>query len=149
MPSIAQRHAFEREQPIRFSHCDPAGLVFFPQYLVMFNQLVEDWFTDCLGLPYAEILGARRTGLPTVSLACEFTAPSRMGELVHLGLSIERIGGASIGLRLGVRCGDEARVTARQVLVTTSLDTHRALPIPGDMRRALLDFEQTQHGDTA
>lgn len=148
MGTAAPRHAFERGQPIRFSHCDPAGLVFFPQYLVMFNQLVEDWFTEALGLPYAEILGARRTGLPTVSLACEFTAPSRMGEVVSLGLSLERIGGASIGLRLGVRCGDEARVTARQVLVTTSLDTHRATPIPADMRRALLDFEQQQPGDT-
>jgi 4-hydroxybenzoyl-CoA thioesterase len=147
MPSLAQRHAFEREQPIRFSHCDPAGLVFFPQYLVMFNQLVEDWFTEALGLPYAEILGARRTGLPTVSLACDFTAPSRMGEVVTLGLSLERIGAASIGLRLGVRCGEEARVTARQVLVTTSLDTHRALPIPDDIRRALLGFERTRHGD--
>lgn len=149
MPDIAKRHTFERPQPIRFSHCDPAGLVFFPQYLVMFNQLVEDWFTEGLGLPYAEILGPRRVGLPTVSLACDFTAPSRMGEVVTLGLSLERIGGASIGLRLGVRCDDEARVTARQVLVTTSLDTHRALPIPEDMRRALLDFEQTPNGDTA
>ena len=34
---------FEREALIRFSHCDPAGIVFFPQYLVMFNGLVEDW----------------------------------------------------------------------------------------------------------
>lgn len=149
MSQVAERHAFERPQPIRFSHCDPAGLVFFPHYLVMFNQLVEDWFTEGLGLPYAEILGPRRVGLPTVSLACDFTAPSRMGEVVTLGLSLERIGGASIGLRLGVRSGDEARVRARQVLVTTSLDTHRALPIPEDMRRALLDFGQTQHGDTA
>lgn len=147
MPAIAQRHAFEREQSIRFSHCDPAGLVFFPQYLVMFNQLVEDWFTEALGLPYAEILGERRTGLPTVSLACDFTAPSRMGEVVTLGLSLERVGGASIGLRLGVRRGDEARVTARQVLVTTSLDTHRAMPIPEDMRRALMGFAPRQHGD--
>lgn len=148
MGAAAPRHAFEREQPIRFSHCDPAGLVFFPQYLVMFNQLVEDWFTEALGLPYAEILGPRRTGLPTVRLACEFSAPSRMGEVVTLGLTLERIGGASIGLRLGVRRSDEARVTARQVLVTTSLDTHRATPIPADMRRALFDFEQQQPGDT-
>jgi 4-hydroxybenzoyl-CoA thioesterase len=149
MSQTAERHAFERPQPIRFSHCDPAGLVFFPQYLVMFNQLVEDWFTESLGLPYAEILGSRRIGLPTVSLACDFIAPSRMGEVVTLGLSLERIGRASIGLRLSVRCGEQARVRGRQVLVTTSLDTHRAIPIPEDIRRALLDFELTPDGDKA
>ena len=46
-------HPFERELRIRFAHCDPAGIVFFPQYLVMVNNLVEDWVTDALGVPYA------------------------------------------------------------------------------------------------
>ncbi|MDF6762844.1 acyl-CoA thioesterase, partial [Escherichia coli] len=36
---------FERAARIRFAHCDPAGIVYFPQYLVLFNVLVEDWFT--------------------------------------------------------------------------------------------------------
>ena len=44
------RHAFERPLRIRFSHCDPAGIVFFPQYMVMFNGLLEDWFTDGMGI---------------------------------------------------------------------------------------------------
>jgi len=63
-PSPAAR--FERVYPIRFSHCDPAGIVFFPQYLVLFNHLVEDWFTEGLGVDYAQMLGARRIGLPAV-----------------------------------------------------------------------------------
>lgn len=140
----AARHAFERELMIRFSHCDPAGIVFFPQYLVMLNNLVEDWFTEDLGIAYASLLGPRRIGLPTVSLQCEFTAPSRMGETVALGLSVERIGGASVTLRLGCRLGDEARMSARQVIVATSLDTHRAVPLPADVRTALEQFQQTR-----
>ena len=31
-----------RERRIRFSDCDPAGIVFYPQYFVMFNGLVEE-----------------------------------------------------------------------------------------------------------
>jgi 4-hydroxybenzoyl-CoA thioesterase len=139
--TVATRPPFERELMIRFSHCDPAGIVFFPQYLVMLNNLVEDWFTEELGIAYAELLGPRRVGLPTVSLSCEFTAPSRMGETVALGLAIERIGGASITLRLGCRLGDQARMSARQVLVATSLVTHRAIPLPDDVRAALEHFQ--------
>ena len=41
---------FEREQLIRFSHCDPAGIVSFPQYLVLVDGHVEDSFDDGLGL---------------------------------------------------------------------------------------------------
>lgn len=136
----AVRHAFERPQPIRFGHCDPAGIVYFPQYLVMLNMLTEDWFNEALGIPYSQVLGPRRIGLPTVRLECDFTAISRMGETVTLGLSVARLGGRSITLDLGCRLGDEARLVARQVLVTTSLDTHRAIDIPDDLRAAMARF---------
>lgn len=138
---MATVHPFERELRIRFAHCDPAGIVFFPQYLVMINNLVEDWVTECLGVPYAELLGRRRTGMPTVSLQCEFTAISRMGEDVLLGLSVEKLGGKSLTLQLGCRHGDEQRMSVRQVLVFTSLDTHRAVDVPADLRAAIDAFQ--------
>jgi 4-hydroxybenzoyl-CoA thioesterase len=137
---MATVHRFERPLRIRFAHCDPAGIVFFPQYLVMINNLVEDWVSDALGVPYAELLGARRTGLPTVSLQCEFIAVSRMGDDVMLGLTVERVGGKSLSLQIGCRCGDEQRMRIRQVLVFTSLDTHRAIAIPTDLRSAIERF---------
>ena len=134
------RHAFERPLRIRFAHCDPAGIVFFPQYLVMVNNLVEDWVSEGLRVPYAELIGRRRTGLPTVSLNCEFTAVSRMGEDVVMGLSLEQVGTKSITLQHGCRRGDELRMRVRQVLVFTNLDTHRAIDIPADLRSAMAAF---------
>ena len=136
----AERHRFERERTIRFSHCDPAGIVFFPQYLVMINDLNEEWIGSLLGAPYADLIGRRRTGLPTVSLQCDFTAISRMGEVVTLGLSVERLGRKSITLRHGCRLGDESRMVIRQVLVSTDLNTHRAIDIPADLRAAIETF---------
>ena len=143
MNAPAVHHRFERALTIRFSHCDPAGIVFFPQYLVMVNDLNEDWIGALLGRPYADLIGRRRTGLPTVGLQCEFTAVSRMGDEVMLGLSVERLGTKSITLRHGCRLGDEARVSLRQVLVTTDLDTHRAVEIPADLREAIERFQAT------
>lgn len=128
---------FTRDYPIRFSHCDPAGIVFFPQYLVLFNQLVEDWFTDGLGISYADLLGPRRIGLPIVRLECDFRAISRMGDTVTFGLAVERIGGRSLTLALQARGSDALRVSSRQVLVFTSLDTHQAISMPADVRAAL------------
>lgn len=131
---------FEREQLIRFSHCDPAGIVFFPQYFVLFNGHVEDWFDDGLGLGYAKVVIGQRIGLPTVALNCEFLRPSRMGERVQLGLAVRKLGRSSIKLDLTCRHGDEVRVRVRQVIVTTSLDDGLSRPIAPNVRAAIERF---------
>jgi 4-hydroxybenzoyl-CoA thioesterase len=131
---------FSRPRLIRFSDCDPAGIVFYPQYFVMLNGLVEDWVNEELGIGYDALVAGRRVGLPTVKLEADFRAVSRMGDRVALGLSVERLGSRSLTLRL--RCFEpvsgEVRMQVSQVLVTTSLETHRAIEIPPDLRAAIL-----------
>ncbi len=130
--------AFRRPHRIRFSDCDPAGIVFYPQYFVMLNGHVEDWFGSGLGIPYRSIIVERRIGLPTVRLEVDFTAVSRMGDDVELALSVERVGRASLTLSHAISgAGGERRMAMRQVLVATSLDTHRALALPDDVRAAI------------
>lgn len=132
---------FERRQRIRFGHCDPAGIVFYPQYFVLFNALVEDWVSDALGIPYAELLGPRGVGLPTVSLQSDFKAISRMGDEVTLGLQVERLGTRSLTLVLDCLGADgQERVRARKILVSTSLDSHQAIDLPADLRAAIVRF---------
>ena len=129
---------FTRERLIRFSDCDPAGIVFYPQYFVMLNGLVEDWFNDELGIGYAALVLERRIGLPTVRLEVDFQAVSRLGDHVELSLQVDRLGGRSLTLALEVTGADGGlRMRMRQVLVTTSLVTHRALDIPSDIRAAI------------
>ena len=131
--------AFTRERCIRFSDCDPAGIVFYPQYFVMFNGLVEDWVTESLGIGYHTLVTTRRVGLPTVRLEADFKAVSRLGDEVNLTLNVEKVGTRS--LTLALRCtgqgADDLRMGLRQVIVTTSLATHRAIDIPDDLRAAI------------
>lgn len=138
---------FVRQHRVPFSACDPAGIVFFAQYYVMFQNLVDDWITDGLHISYADILGPRRIGLPTVRFETDFRAVSRMGDLISLLLTVEQLGTKSLTLRLQVLGDDGAghdaiRVDARQVIVCTSLDTHRSQPIPDDLRAAIASFMQ-------
>ncbi|HUH39277.1 MAG TPA: thioesterase family protein [Castellaniella sp.] len=138
MTSRTERPRFQRQYRIRFSHCDPAGIVFFPQYLVLFNHLVEDWFTEGLGIHYTQMLGTRRIGLPIVHLECDFRAPSRMGDELVFSVAVERVGGKSLSLLFEALAGDELRVSSRQVLVFTNLDLHKAIDIPADIRAVLI-----------
>lgn len=129
---------FRRARTIRFSDCDPAGIVFYPQYFVLFNGLVEDWVTDELQIGYAALIGGRRIGLPTVHLEADFSGVSRMGDTVDLALAVQRLGTRSLTLALSCRGrSGELRMAMRQVLVTTSLQTHEAIDLPADLRAAI------------
>ncbi|MBW8720153.1 MAG: acyl-CoA thioesterase, partial [Variovorax paradoxus] len=92
------------------------------------------------GIGYHALIAERRIGLPTVRLEADFRAVSRMGDQVVLGLAVERLGSRSMTLAL--RCFDpasgELRMQMKQVLVTTSLESHRAVEIPQDLRTAIL-----------
>ena len=35
---------FTRATVVRFEHCDPAGLMFYPRFFALMNEAVEDWF---------------------------------------------------------------------------------------------------------
>jgi 4-hydroxybenzoyl-CoA thioesterase len=134
---------FEATRTVRFADCDPAGIVFFPQYLVMVNTLVEQWFDEGLRVPYADVIGARRTGLPTVRLEADFTAISRHGERLAQRLAVRHLGRSSLHLQHEFHGGDGLRLRVRQVLVCTSLATHRPQPIPDDLRAAMQAYLET------
>lgn len=139
---------FTVQRLVRFSDCDPAGMVFYPQYFVMFNGLVEDWFTQALQVDYATLLGARKIGLPMASLQCDFKAPSRMGETIALHLRLARQGKRS--LTLAVQCtgrDDTLRWTAQAVIVTTSLEHDGSISIPPDIVQGIARW-QTLSGET-
>ena len=131
---------YTTQRRVLFSDCDPAGIVFFPQYLVMLGSVVEEWFDRGLALPYPMLIGERRIGLPTVRLEVDFTAISRHGDDLDWAVSIEHLGRSSLKLAWQARGGGELRLRARQHLVCTSLHTHRPQALPADMRQALERF---------
>ncbi len=136
--------AFKVRRPIRFSHCDPAGIVYFPVYFDMFNGLVEDWFNQRLGIDYTSWILGQRQGMPIVHAECDFSRPSRMGEVLTLGVLVEAVGRSSLTMRF---IGEhdptgEVRLAGRLVTVATSLETHQSMPLPDDLRSALERYQR-------
>jgi acyl-CoA thioesterase FadM len=132
---------WQTEIRIRFSHCDPAGIVYFARYFDLMNGVVEDWFSGALGLDYAEFIGPRRIGLGYASCEADFAAPGFMGDHITFAVLVERIGGASLSLRIHAYRGQDPVLSARLTIVTTSLVEHRAIPIPDDLRSALERYQ--------
>ncbi len=128
---------------IRFTHCDAAGIVFYPRYFEIFNDLVEDWCREGLGFSFTEIITRREWGLPTVHLEVDFAAPSTFGEVLCAILAVRSLGTSSIGLNIVLRGPDGSdRVHGKVVLVLIDRRSGRAIPIPDDLRAMISKFSQ-------
>ena len=131
---------FSRERLIRFSHCDPAGIVYFVNFFDMVGGVVEDWFREAIGLPFQEMHLERRIGFPIVSTGCEFFRPAHLGDTLRLELAIAKLGRSSIEFVIRGAVAGEEKFRARHKVAMVSLESFRALPIPGDMRAKMAAY---------
>lgn len=136
-PQASEAASFEDDKLIRFHHCDPAGIIFYPQYFILFNELVEDWFTKGLGVSFVEQVTRERVSIPMGRVECDFIAPSRIGDMLRFALRVDRIGTSSIKLRIEVRHGDDVRVRAALTVVMASLVTLKSVAISPELRQKM------------
>ena len=127
--------------PVRFGSCDPAGIVYTPEYLNLFNGVIEDWYGDALGLPYHELVGTRRTGLGYAHVSADFATPSRMGDVLDVAVIVRDIGRTSLKLTVHAFKDGTECVRATFVTVTTSLEDHKSIALPDDIRLALKNYQ--------
>ena len=139
--SYSEKPSFKTEVLVRFADCDPAGIVFYPRFLEMFNNLVEDWCSAGLKFSFNDIVIKNGWGLPTVHLEADFLAPCRLGEVLGANLYVRKVGTSSINADI-VLCGPDHtdRVRGKVVLVLMDRKTSRALPFPDALRKRIVDF---------
>ena len=85
---------FKKEEQIRFRHTDFAGIVFYPRFLEMLNDLVEDWFDEALDRPFSKI--HETNGIPTVDLKVQFKNAARIGEILNKKLWVKELKSSSV-----------------------------------------------------
>jgi 4-hydroxybenzoyl-CoA thioesterase len=141
VPFTPPKAAFTRSVSVRFSHCDPAGIVYFPHYFNMFNGLIEDWYTEELGYNYAEIIMGSQFGFPFVHIECDFKVPSRMGDVIDLTLLVERVGRSSLSIAIVCHRDGVERLRARMVTAMMSIATRKPEPLPQPLRQAIEGYQ--------
>ncbi len=85
---------FTKQEKIKFKHIDYAGIVFYPRFLEMLNDLVEDWFEEALDRPFSKM--HETNGIPTVDLKIQFKNPARLGEVLTKKLWVIELRNSSV-----------------------------------------------------
>lgn len=85
---------FIKKEKIRFRHVDYAGIVFYPRFLEMLNDLVEDWFAEALERSFSTM--HQTNGIPTVDLKVQFRKAARLDELLTKKLWVKEVKSSSV-----------------------------------------------------
>lgn len=131
---------FSIERTIRFSHCDPAGIVYFVNFFDFIGAAVEDWFARAIGHSYQELHTVRRWGFPIVDTRCQFFRPCHLGDTLTIELAVARLGRSSIEFAVRGRVGEAEKLRARHKVAMVSLEGMRSMPIPDDLRLRMAPY---------
>jgi 4-hydroxybenzoyl-CoA thioesterase len=133
--------AFHWQRKIRFRDCDPAGIVFYPRYFEMMNDLVETFLDDAIGWSFARLHLEEGLGVPMGTISARFEAPSRLGDVLTWTLAISRMGRSTADLVM-VAVGDDGRqrLRAEGTLVCVNLEAMKSRRWPDEIRARLAAY---------
>jgi len=124
-------------QKIRFSDCDPQGIVFNGNYTRYWDDALTDWFEEA-GYGGTELGG---TGLDVVAARIEmdFRASAALGDVLETSLEVEDFGNTSMTVGFTTRRLSDGEVVTvgREVLVIVDPETFRPVTVPEAMRADL------------
>ena len=135
---------FSVTRPLRFGDCDPSGIAYYPSYLRIMDSVVEDFFAS-FGVERRTMINDQKIGTPTVTLELAFMKPGFHGDQLQFEIHVRALGRSSLDLEHRVSARGEILWTARQRLVATSLETHRSIPWPAEIRAALEKHLETDN----
>ena len=136
--------AFIKKEKVRFQHVDYAGIVFYPRFLEMLNNIVEDFYEEALNLPFRNI--HKTGGIPTVDLKIQFKKAARLGDELTKYLWIKSLGGSSMlcGFRFEHEDGStclEGEVTLVKVSFEEGRSEIKSSPFTDEMRTKLEQYK--------
>jgi 4-hydroxybenzoyl-CoA thioesterase len=124
---------------VEWGHCDPAGIVYFPNYFTYFDSSTNALFLRALGCNKYEMLKRYGiVGIPLVDVGARFIVPSTFGDVVTIESSVAEIRRSSFRMLHRLLRGDTLAVEGTETRVWVGRDPAdpdqlKGMPIPADV----------------
>ena len=135
------QYRFSHPIEVRYGDLDPQGHVNNAKYLTYFEQT---------RVAYLHHLGLFNTGQSFLEIGIilaearvTFLSPVEFGTAVRVGARSTRLGNKSIEMAYSLQdtANDLELATGSAVLVTFDYNAQKTIPIPGNWRKAIIEFE--------
>ena len=128
------------EVKVQFGDCDPAGIVFYPNFSKWMDASSLHFFMECGVPPWRELV--KTTGIignPLLEINTKFMRPATYGETLQIHTSVEEWKGKVFVQRHIVKRGDDllcegTEVRAFVIHPPGAPDRIKAIPVPADIK---------------
>lgn len=126
---------------IQFGDCDPAGIVYYPNYFRFFDNATAALLSAAFAMHkrnWLEHYGI--AGIPMVDTGARFIKPSRFGDVVDIRSEITELGRSSFSVKHTLLRDGEIAIEAHEKRVWVVRDGQggiRSAPLPDDVRQLL------------
>ncbi|MEE8489984.1 MAG: thioesterase family protein [Acidimicrobiia bacterium] len=124
-------------QKIRYSDCDPQGIVFNANFARYWDDAVTDWFEE-LGFGGTE-LGGIDVDVVTARLEIDFKAAAKLGDTLVTETAVERIGDTSMTVLVTTSRQSDSQIVAEGKAIYVFVDPaeFRPITVPESFREAV------------
>lgn len=137
------RDNVRRRHMVEFGDCDPAQIVYYPNYFLWFDRSTQKLFAEA-GLPLRDLTTRTGVTIPLVGVRSDFTAPATWGDELTIDSRVSRWGTSSFDIshRVTNTATGEliAEATETHVCIRFDPDDPKAIttvPVPDEIRTAL------------
>ena len=131
------------EVEVMFGDCDPAGIVFFPNFCKWMDASSLNFFVQCGVPPWRELV--KTTGIigtPLLEIHTKFYKPATYGERLQVHTCVQEWREKVLIQKHLIRRGDdllcEGLETRAMVVRLPDQDRMKAIPIPADIKAKCL-----------
>ena len=130
-------HSFD----VHFGDCDPAGIVFFPNFARWIDAASLSFFMQCGVPPWRELVKTTGiVGTPVLETNTKYLKTATYGETIDIHTSVEEWRGKVFIQKHEVRRGADLLCESREVRAfvirdPANPDRLKAIPAPEDVRR--------------
>lgn len=125
---------------VQFGDCDPAGIVFFPNFSRWMDAASLAFFAACGVPPWRELAETRGIiGTPVLEIHTRFIRAATYGEVIEIHTSIDEWRHKTFTHRHVVKRGEEILCEGTEVRAFVMRDAGnsqrlRAMPVPADIK---------------
>ena len=125
---------------VQFGDCDPAGIVFFPNFSRWMDEASLAFFMAQGVPPWRELVKTRGIiGTPLLEIHTKFMRPATYGETIHVHTTVEEWAAKTFRHRHVVERGDTVLCEGTEVRAFCIRDPEnpdriKAIPVPEDIK---------------
>lgn len=129
------------EVKVAFGDCDPAGIVFFPNFSRWMDAASLNFFAACGVPPWRELVKSTGIiGTPLLEINTRFSLPATYGETLQIHTSVEEWRDKVFIQKHVIRRGEDLICEGRETRAfcirhPDKPERMKAIPVPQDIRR--------------